>query len=180
MGKRSTKHIEPEHKQARLLAGIFAGFIATLLIGGPSVLHYVWGVSLSPVLTASMVPHADPGDVLISIPTPAAELKVGDVIAITNPKTETAFAHRIVEIRDLGSMLRMTTKGDANPTTELDPFMVAPEVPVQKEVLSIKWIGAPLAYLNSDQGRQASISLIVVANVGFIFLFLQRKIKPKE
>ena len=121
-----------------------------------------------------MMPYVEPGDVLVGVPTPAADLKVGDIIVLRNVQSQVSYAHRIVEIRNLSPMLRMTTKGDANPTPETDPLIVSPQAKVQKEILRIKWIGAPLTYLNSDQGRQASISLIVIAVLGLLFLSVRK------
>ena len=175
MAKRSAKHVQPKTEPRRLVVRIFAGAVLLLLISGPSLLHFLWGVSVSPVLSASMVPYVEPGDVLVGIPTPASDLKVGDIIVLRNVQSQVSYAHRIIEIRNLSSKLRMTTKGDANPTPETAPLIVTPGAKVQKEILRIKWLGAPLTFLNSDQGRLSSISLVALSGLGFIFLSFQKR-----
>lgn len=177
MGKRSLKQKPTRRIGGKRVTAIASGLLALVLIGGPSALHFIWGMTVSPVLTASMAPFAEPGDLLISMPTEASTLTVGDVISIHNLDSDTYYAHRIVEVRDQGSMLRLITKGDANPTPEQDPLLVAPEVTIHREVMNVKWLGTPLVYINSDQGRLASVSLLVIANLALIAYFLQKKTK---
>ncbi|NBW74113.1 MAG: hypothetical protein EBR26_06935, partial [Microbacteriaceae bacterium] len=88
MAKRSAKHVQPKTKQSRLAARIFTGAVLLLLISGPSLLHSLWGVSVSPVMSASMMPYVEPGDVLVGVPTPAADLKVGDIIVLRNVQSQ--------------------------------------------------------------------------------------------
>ena len=71
--------------------------------------------------------------------------------------------------------LRIVTKGDANAAPEVTPFMIGPNQPVSRKIMRVKWIGRPLVYLSSVQGRQAALSLMVIANVISLILFLFRK-----
>ncbi len=176
MGKRAAKPNPPAPKARRIWA-ITSATVSLLIISGPLALHFLIGLSLSPILTSSMAPYAQPGDLLISLPTKASTLNIGDVISLHNTDTGSYYAHRIIEVREQGEYLRLITKGDANPTAELDPFIVAPDDTVHKEVLKVKWIGAPLVFINSDQGRAASISLLAIANFGMIAYFFQKRKK---
>lgn len=157
-----------------LLKAFIWGF-AGLLIAGPSILHSQAGIGISPILTGSMRPYGNPGDVFITKQTKATNLKVGDIISVNSQMTGVFYAHRIVKITDFAGRLRVVTKGDANVAPELDPFMVAPKGLVSKEILRVKWIGRPLLYLTSTQGRQAALALMVFANVVGLFMFLFRK-----
>lgn len=148
---------------------------AALLVVIPSILHSQVGIGISPILTGSMRPHANPGDVFITKLAKASDLRVGDVITVHSQKTGVFYAHRITKISLQSGLLRVVTKGDANPTAEIDPYMVGPNSPTAKVIMRVKWLGRPLVYLTSLQGRQAGLELMVFANVIFLFLFLFRK-----
>ena len=141
----------------------------------PAVLTSKFGFGFSPILTGSMRPIAQPGDVFITRLVPASTLNVGDVIAVNNQVTGTYFSHRINEIRNLNGTLRITTKGDANSTADRDPFMVSPRGAVSRVVLRVPYVGRPMVYMNTVQGRQTAASFLVVANLLGLFTFLFRK-----
>lgn len=157
-----------------LLKGLLWG-LTGILIAGPSILHSKAGIGISPILTGSMRPYGNPGDVFITKQTKATDLKVGDVIAVNSQSTGVFYAHRIEAISTLGGRLRVITKGDANNAADVDPFMVAPQGVVSKEILKVKLLGKPIIFLTSVQGRQAALSLMVFANVIGLFMFLFRK-----
>jgi signal peptidase I len=180
MGKRVSTKATAALKSRKRVLSVISTLFALVLVGGPSVLHFTLGMSFSPVLTGSMTPFAEPGDLLISMPTKASALTVGDVISVQNKDTGAVYAHRIIEVRNQGEALRFITKGDANPTPELDPVLVTNDVNLSKEVLNVRGLGTPLVYLGSDQGRQASITLLVLANIGLIFYLLQRRPKSAQ
>lgn len=84
---------------------------------GPRFLGY----QTSTMLTGSMSPGINPGDVVVSVPVPADHLRVGDIITYSIPvddhRVET---HRIVEISAAGGVATVVTKGDAN--SGVDPW----------------------------------------------------------
>ena len=178
MGKRVAQKVKSAPSSARRTSSIIFGLFAIILVGGPAALHFAFGMGFSPVLTSSMRPFADPGDLLISMPANASTLALGDVILANNNDSGAPFAHRIVEIGAQGALVRLTTKGDANPTAEQAPLLASPNAKIGREVLIVRGFGTPLVYINSEQGRQASISLLVLANVALIAFFLQRR--PKQ
>jgi len=157
------------------LANASVWALAAVLIAGPAILHSQAGIGISPILTGSMRPSAEAGDVYITQLTPASEVRVGDVISVYSKATGVFYAHRVVEIRPQSGLLRMVTKGDANGSAEVDPYLVGESQPVSKRVLTVKWLGYPLIFLTSVQGRQAGLALIVIANVIALFLYLFRK-----
>ena len=69
------------------------------------------------MLTGSMSPGINPGDVVVSVRTPVSELKVGDVITYSIPVDDRRIeTHRVIGInRDPAGLASVTTKGDANP-----------------------------------------------------------------
>ncbi len=65
------------------------------------------------VLTGSMRPGMQPGDVEILRPEPTSALRVGQVVAFHPPKDNFTVSHRVIELRHHDGIW-MTTKGDAN------------------------------------------------------------------
>ena len=153
--------------------------IAALFIAAPSVAHSQFGIGFSPILTGSMRPYANPGDLFVSKTTKASNLKVGDIILVTSQSTGVFYSHRIVSITKSNGSLRIITKGDANAAPEATPFLVGTNELVPRSIARVKWIGRPLVYISSVQGRQAALALIVIANLIALILFLFRK-KPVE
>ncbi len=143
----------------------------------PAVLTSKFGYGFSPILTGSMQPTANPGDVFLTRISSATDLKAGDVIAVNNQITGTYYSHRIVEVRDYNGAIRITTKGDANQSIDRDPYIVSRVSEVSKVVGTISYIGHPMVYMNTVQGRQAASSFLVVANIfGLITFLFRRKI----
>ena len=146
--------------------------LVALFVVAPSLLFHFVGIGLSPILTGSMEPQVSPGDVLVTKTIPVNEIQVGDVIALVSQETNVLYAHRVVEIREQSGLFRIVTKGDANQEADLAPYLASPNDVVAKSVATVPWIGHPLVYLTSVQGRQASLSLIVTANIIAVFLWL--------
>lgn len=150
--------------------------LVVIVIGvAPAILTSKFGFGFSPILTGSMEPAANPGDVYLTRLAPASTLNVGDVIAVNNQITGTYYSHRIVEIRDFNGALRIITKGDANESVDRDPFMVSPYAKVSLVVETVPYVGRPMVYMNTVQGRQTATSFLVIANILGLFAFLFRK-----
>jgi signal peptidase I len=172
------KPIEALARPKRKLIGKAAIWIFTVgLIAAPSLLHSQAGIGFSPILSGSMRPVANPGDVFLTKVVKASTLRVGDIIAVHNQVTGTFYAHRIAEIRTANSVLRILTKGDSNPTIDQDPFLISPMGKVPREFFVIPLVGRPMVYLTSFQGRQAATIFLVTSNVlGIFFLLFRKKI----
>lgn len=149
--------------------------IAISLAVAPAILTSEFGYGFSPILTGSMEPAANPGDVFLTRLTPASTLRVGDIIAVNNQTTGVYYSHRIAEIRDFNGALRIITKGDANESADRDPFIVSRIAQVSIVEKTIPYIGRPMVYMNTVQGRRTAASFLVVANTLGLFAFLFRK-----
>lgn len=141
----------------------------------PAILTGHYGFGFSPILSGSMVPMANPGDVFLTRLVPASSLQTGDIIAINNQITGTYYSHRINELRTVNGAIRIITKGDANESVDRDPFMVSPVAEVSKVIKVVPYIGRPLVSMNTVQGRQSAATFLVVANILALFAFLFRK-----
>ena len=141
----------------------------------PAILTSIYGYGVSPILTGSMQPAANPGDIYLTRLAPSTALRVGDVIAVNNQSTGTYYSHRIAEIRDYNGLIRIMTKGDANESADRDPFIVSPYAKVSLVVATVPYLGRPMVYMNTVQGRQAAASFLVLANILGLFAFIFRK-----
>ena len=89
------------------------------------------------------------------------------------------YSHRIYNLGVENGLIRITTKGDANSLPERDPYIIGPNALVSKEVFKIKWVGRPMVYLTSVQGRNTGLSILVIGNVMALLYFLFRKEQKK-
>ncbi len=149
--------------------------VALIVAISPAVLTSQFGFGFSPILTGSMQPSANAGDVYITRLVKASEISVGDVIAVNNQVTGTYYSHRVEEIRNINGTLRITTRGDANEAADREPYMVSPIGTISQVQYRIPAIGRPMVYLNTVQGRQLTASALVIANLLALFAFLFRK-----
>jgi signal peptidase I len=164
-----------EKKSAKGVRNSLLILIAFLVALVPAILTSHFGFGFSPILTGSMEPSAHPGDLYLTRLVSASTLEVGDIIAINNQITGTYYSHRIAELRDMNGAIRIITKGDANESPDRDPFMVSPVSEVSKSIKIIPYIGRPMVYMNTVQGRQAAATFLVVANILGLIAFLFRK-----
>lgn len=67
--------------------------------------------------TGSMAPMIQPGDLVIVKQTPIETVRVDDVIGV-RAASGAVIVHRVKRIDGAGAGLRVTTQGDANPTSE--------------------------------------------------------------
>jgi signal peptidase len=92
---------------------LLAAAVAFLFLAvGP----HVFGYRTATMLTGSMSPLIKPGDVVVSVPKPASELAVGDIISYHIPvEDHRVETHRVISLtHDATGRLAVVTKGDAN------------------------------------------------------------------
>lgn len=101
---------------ALLLVSVLVFFLIAL---GPHLLGY----HTATMLTGSMEPGISPGDVVVTVPKPTAQVEVGDVITYNIPiEDHRVETHRVTEvIHRADGTIAITTKGDANPAN--DPWI---------------------------------------------------------
>jgi signal peptidase len=100
---------------AALALCVLAFFLIAL---GP----HLFGYRTATMLTGSMEPGIMPGDVVVTVPKPAADVKIGDVISYQIPvedhRVETHRITKVVHHKD--GTISIQTKGDNNPG--VDPW----------------------------------------------------------
>ncbi|MDV2990054.1 MAG: signal peptidase I [Dehalogenimonas sp.] len=99
------------------------GWVAVTTI---SVVFIWFSVGIFPVrpsliISGSMTPEYNVGDVVVIAEVPIVSIKVGDVIRFQ--EGEIAVMHRVVAIDEIGKDLIFTTKGDANDAVDSAPVV---------------------------------------------------------
>lgn len=156
----------------RAAASIFAVVVAAMVAGAAAVL--VGHVQLQPVLSGSMRPGIQPGDLAVIRPVPVSQLHTGEIIAYFPPDHTTPVMHRIVSITAAG----IVTKGDANSVS--DPWgRVKPASPTVEHLVAVVpklgWLG--------DVRRQLILvagGVLVLVAAGAVGSSLRRRTDEEE
>jgi len=122
----------------------------------------LFGVRFDVVLSGSMSPSLDAGDLAMVSPASADQLKVGDVIVFESPLGGGLVCHRIIVV-NYGPEITFQTKGDNN--EDPDPFMVEPERIVGKVQLSAPYLGYAVQWLRGPLGLLAIVALMALTFV---------------
>lgn len=95
-----------------LAGGAIVALTAAVLV--PAAL----GAKPMSVLSGSMSPAIDTGDLVIVKPVSPTDVEVGEVVTFNDPKQDRLITHRVKAIRDEGRRFSFVTRGDANNSGE--------------------------------------------------------------
>lgn len=127
-----------------LLVAAALAFLAMAV--GPRILGY----QTSTMLTGSMSPLINPGDVVVTAPTPVNQIRVGDIITYHIPvEDQRVETHRVTEITaNPDGTFSVQTKGDAN--NGIDPWLATIKTDtVDRHVATIPYIGTAIRALRT-------------------------------
>ena len=117
---------------------------AVVVLVAWSVVPVPFGAQSHVVLTGSMAPRLEVGDVVVSRDVPVPTLAVGDVVVAADPDRPGGVrVHRLAGWEDG----RLRLRGDANPAP--DSSLVSPADVVGVGVLRVPWIGAPRVWVST-------------------------------
>jgi signal peptidase len=111
---------------ARRLANLFGNLVmlaCTLAFLAIAVGPHLFDYRTSTMLTGSMSPGINPGDMVVTQPKPSADLQVGDVISYQIPiEDHRVETHRVTSVEhQADGTIAIQTKGDAN--ENVDPWV---------------------------------------------------------
>jgi signal peptidase len=120
--------------------GSLAGWVVTTIVAVAIIWFAVGLFPVQPttVISGSMRPTLDVGDVVIIAKVSAANIKPGDIIQFREAEGVTT-VHRVVDIQESEGQKAFITQGDAN--SEPDAKPVIPENVVGKAIFAIPKIG---------------------------------------
>lgn len=142
--------------------GTFMLAIVVLLIGfmfiGP-----MFGWDTHPVLSGSMEPALEVGELIVTKPVKLEEVKMGDII--TFQTDEQTISHRVVNIIEIDERPWFQTKGDAN--EELDSNLVSSEgKEVRKVVFHVLYLGFAAQFMKNKWVFLALIGIPALILIG--------------
>jgi signal peptidase len=134
------------------------------------VIPRAMGATNLTVLTGSMQPAINPGDLVVVRPTPAENLAVGDIITFQpysgNPMLIT---HRITSMTfEAGVVTGIVTQGDANNAADR---MIQPAQVMGRVIYTIPWLG----HLTTGTGVFIIFGAIGASLVGYSIFTIFRK-----
>lgn len=146
---RSLPRIPQWMRSAAVVAGYAVAFLAAAVLLAVTVPSAA-GFHTVTVYGGSMGDALPGGSVAVMRPVDAADLHVGDVIAMGRRDTGLPILHRIVTIEDVDSGRLISTRGDANQTNDPLPMTVSGKG--DRLVYHIPWLGYLLAFAHSPLG----------------------------
>jgi signal peptidase len=159
-------------RRTGIVVGV-VGAVAALALTGVAGLVVValapqaLGYSAHVVTSGSMAPRVNPGDVVLTQPTSAAELRPGQVLLFDDPERPGGLLlHRLVSFDDAGDLV---TRGDANQSA--DGVHVAPSAVRGLAELRVPWVGLPALW--RGEGRFGAIGLAAAVLAG-LAVFVSR------
>ena len=144
----------------------------TFLVIGPKTGVY----RVSVVLSDSMKPNWEAGDVVISTPERPEQVRVGQVISFNPPiDGRPSITHRVIEVVASGATPIVTTKGDANSAPDEWGSVRLEQGPVYQVRTAIPNLGWALAFLRS---RSVAVATTMVVPLIFLLMLLWRIWRP--
>lgn len=150
---------------ALVLAGL-AGLVVVAL--APQAVGY----SAHVVTSGSMAPRVSPGDVVLTQPTTAAELRPGQVLLFDDPQRAGGLLlHRLVSFDAAGDLV---TRGDANQSA--DSVHVAPSAVRGVARVRVPWVGLPALWRGEGRFGAIAVAAAVLAGAAvFVIQTFQRR-----
>lgn len=147
-------------------------FMSTKL--NPNEIPGIMGHKMLTVLSGSMRPAFDPGDVVIINEKKPSELTKGDVITFS--REDVYVTHRIVDAKEENGSLSFVTKGDANQTNDQ---ALVPESAIEGVLLfHIPYLGFILQEISGPYG----LLLLVILPIAILMIaeLLERRKKKSN
>jgi signal peptidase I len=134
----------------------------------------------TPVLSGSMRPGLQPGDVVVTQRVPISDLHVRDVIVFHPPnEAQSQTVHRIVNLRVRNGTTIITTRGDAN--TIDDPTVTALSgTSAYRVARVVPLVGYPAVWLSGGRHGLLVIALGVLLLIGSAVTLLRPESHRKE
>jgi signal peptidase len=93
------------------------------------------------VVSGSMEPEIEKGDLLLATPIDADRLAVGQVVSLHSDVTGKLVTHRVISVVPDGSRFVVELEGDANRTPDPEPYLVPRDATVWHPVLIVPAVG---------------------------------------
>lgn len=154
---------------------------ASLALVLPAIASSYFGISVHKVVSNSMYPVMNAGDMFFAKITTAKMVQKGDVVLLMNPETWDIQSHRVIEKNYRGDTIEFITKGDAN--VEADkPYVIGENTAVRTVTAVVPKFGYVINALSTKEAKLTGLGLLVLINILIVgnVLVKRRKTDPKE
>lgn len=160
-----------ERRIPRIITGV-ALIGALLVLLAVALVQTLGWYRFVPVLSGSMSPYIETGDLAVLQPVDAADLTVGDVIAFEAPiGDQQLMLHRVSEIVSPTPELRIRTQGDANSSDDPWTASVSDDV-LWRATDKIPSLGQPVVFAH----RVGAPTVIMVGGGLILFALVMRRL----
>ena len=127
---------------------------------------YLFGQRSLTVLSGSMEPQLDVGDVVVVDQVPPLEVRVGDIVTFRDPDDASRLiTHRVREIDVDGTEVAFVTKGDAN--TSVEHWKVTTDGTIGRVRYHVWRLGYLMFWIRSPLGRLGMVVVPALLLGGF-------------
>jgi signal peptidase I len=163
--------------------GVFSGLLLVLAVCALALCGYETASGrwhATPVLSGSMRPGLQPGDVVVTQRVPVSDLHVRDVIVFHPPnEADRQTVHRIVKLRVKNGATVITTRGDAN--TIDDPTVTSLRgTSAYRVTRVVPVIGYPAVWLSGGHHGVLAIGLGILLLIVAAVTLLRPEVPRKE
>lgn len=145
----------------------WTALIAAAVLFAAAAIGRVYGYHMLTVMSGSMEPRLQTGDVIVGRVISAARAHPGDVISFRDPtRSGRLLTHRVMSKRVVGTNFKFVTKGDAN--TGVERWEVPVDGSLGRVSFRIEKLGYVLAWLRGPLARIAFLAFPALALGGFV------------
>lgn len=162
---------------SNVISAVLLAFLAVAVTALVLVPKLSGGHALT-VLSASMTPAYAPGDVVVVVPRPAADLQVGDVVTfMPKPGDPTLVTHRVIHKLLTPTGTQFITRGDANGS---DDVPITEKQLLGAVLYKVPKVGWALNALDATSGRGLVVGGIAVVLIAWGVAQLVARPSSKE
>ncbi|WP_409330247.1 signal peptidase I [Trujillonella humicola] len=159
------------------------GLVATAVVAllglaiGPHVLDY----RTMTMLTGSMAPGIEPGDVVVSVPMDVADVEVGMVISYHIPIDDhRVVTHRVIDVqRSADGTVSVQTKGDANDAADPWTAVLSGDT-AYRMVAVVPEVGNAIAALRDPLVNKVLVYGAPALLAGWMLLAIWRPVRDED
>ena len=129
------------------------------------------------VLSGSMTPTVDVGDLVVAVVVSPTDLEAGDLATFKSPETGKLVTHRVQSVLWRGEIADVISRGDSNTVGET--WSVTAESRVGEVVLRIPRAGYVLGVLGTPAGRLGLAGFAAVLGI-WILVVIWRPARPER
>lgn len=160
-----------ERRIPRIITGV-ALIGALLVLLAVTLVQSLGWYRFVPVLSGSMSPYIETGDLAVLQPVDATDLTVGDVIAFEAPiGDQQLMLHRVSEIVSAAPELRIRTQGDANSSDDPWTASVSDDI-LWRATDKIPSLGQPVVFAH----RVGAPTVIMLGGGLILFALVMRRL----